>query len=132
MNEWVDVFLESLQKLGDNNYKIKWTDNTGHEVVTQVSVEVVNLLLANRHRLGRISLDVFKEALLNFSDLKTFDALYLIYNELDTQSLLDKYKENAEAMAGLAAQIQEDRTFWTAFANQAGARIVYAALAALL
>ncbi len=63
---------------------------------------------------------------------KDFEALVLIYQQLDNSSLLDKYKEDSIKLAEIAIQTQENRDFWMAFIQKAVQQSIISVLGVIL
>ena len=127
MDNWVIEFLNKIEFLKD----IK-VDIDGQEVLVNIGKEVLDSIRDNYLSLIRIGRNTFKEALLLMSKGDDFNALVKIYEHLDNNELLDKYKEDTIKLAEVAAQVQVDKDFWISFCKTVGTKVVFAALGALL
>jgi hypothetical protein len=129
---WVGELILKLEDLYANGGKITWTDETGHDIAVAIGKQEIDLLRQNQLELMKISKDVFKEFLLLMSKRQDFDALVLIYEQLDNSSLIAIYKEDSIKLAEIAKNTQAERDFWLWFGKQFAQRVVFGALSALI
>ncbi len=130
---WVDSFIDKVEAAVSGGGKLPVVDKDNNiTAYITIGIDFLRFLMANRVRLQMISIETFKHFLYLLSKKQDFDALITIYKELDTQSLVDKYKEDSIKLAEIAKESQENRDFWISFAKQAAERLVFSALGALL
>jgi hypothetical protein len=129
MDTWVVDFINMLEQSAGKPVKI---DFEGKEIVVEIGKEVVNFIRSNSDLLLNIGKDTFKEALLLMSEGNDFDATVRIYDKLDNDELLDKYKADTIQLAEIAVKIQASSDFWFALCKQVGTKVVFAALGYLL
>lgn len=129
---WVDSFIDQLQGIQNSGGKVTVKDALGNPVLVKIGSDMLTFLLANKIYLQQVSLSAFKEFLGLMAQQKSFEALTTIYSQLDNSALLEKYKEDTIKLAEIARQAQEARDFWIAFCKQAGEKLLFSALGALL
>jgi len=129
MDTWAFDFIGLLEKSVNQPIKI---DFDGKEVSVVVKQEVVDFIKKDFGSLSRVSKNVLKEALLLMSEDKDFDARVKIYERLESDELLDKYKADSIKLADISEKIQADKDFWFALCKQIGTKVVFAALGSIL
>jgi hypothetical protein len=130
--EWVDDFLGTIEHSIKTKTPLKWIDETGNEMQIILQQAVFDILKQNRHRLIKIGKRIFKEFLILMSRGEELEALVLVYDQLDTQSLVDKFDENAQKLEQIAIELEEERQFWRDVFKQVVVRLALGALGALL
>jgi hypothetical protein len=126
---WIIDFINMLEQSAGKPIKINFE---GKEVVVEIGKEVVDFIQKNLDSLLNIGKDTFKEALLLMSEDRDFDARVKIYEQLDNDELIDKYKADTIQLAEIAERIQVSKDFWFALCKQVGTKVVFAALGYLL
>jgi hypothetical protein len=130
--KWVDGLITVLESAVANKKPIEFTGKLGTKITVEVKQELVDFLRENQSKLIRVGRRAFREFLMLWYEQKEFDALCVIYEQLDNSELIAKYQEDTVKLAEIAKQTQEDRDFWLTFGKQVGMRVVMGALGALI
>ena len=131
-DSWVSGLIDQLDNAVVKGGVINWTDDSGQQIQTAITIQLVDLIRKNKDRLLRIGQKAFHEFLLLMMKQQDFDALVVVYNQLDNSDIIDAYKEDSIKLAEIAKQTQDDRDFWIWFGKQVGTRIVFGAIGALI
>lgn len=128
MANWVDGLILTL----DQKKQISFVDTVGQTVVVTVEKTVVDFIRDNQARLLLIGYDIFKEFLGLLAKRQEFDALVLVFSQLDNSELINKYKEDTVKLAEIAVEIQANCDFWIVFGKQVGFKVAGALLTLLI
>ena len=127
-NNWVDKFIERLESTPNTIVR----DINGDDVLVAIGQGLLSFLIANRIRLGQVSYNTFLGFLDLMSKQKSFEALILIYDDLDVESLLEKYEEDSIKLALVVQQEIADKNFWISFGKQVAGNLISSALSIIL
>lgn len=127
-SNWVDGFIQRLEATP----QVQIRDVSGNDVMVAIGHGLLTYLIANRVRLAQVSYNTFLTFLDLMSKQKDLAALIVIYEEMDNESLLEKYKEDTIKLAQIAEQTIETRNFWISFSKQVAGSLVSSALGVIL
>lgn len=128
-DKWLNDFVAKVNDSQVNPISVN--TEKGIQYV-HIGVEFLQFVMLNRFRILQVGQDAFKNFLALCAKGQSYEALLFIYKNMDTQTLLDKYKENALKLAGNAQQAEQDKAFWSSLINFLGDTLVSAALGSLL
>jgi DNA-binding LacI/PurR family transcriptional regulator len=131
-NDWISELINKLENIILSGGEVSWTDNVGNTVTAVVTDTIVSMLRENYAHLMLISINAFKNFMSLMYQQRDFEALVVIYEELDTSELVNRYKEDTIKLAEIARQAQEERDFWVSFGKEFGTRLLFGAISVLL
>jgi hypothetical protein len=128
-DKWFDNFIDDAKRSKDEPITV---NKDGEDLKISIQNAIIEYMVANRFIIVKVGRDTFKQFLLLLSKGQDIGALRVIYEQMDTSDLIDKYRENAVKLAEVYKQEQETRAFWLQLATSLGGKIITLALGALI
>lgn len=113
-NTWVDDLIDALT----NVLAVGGTISIGPEIAIKVTQEIVDLIVTNKSHLELIAVETYKQFLDLFIKQRTFDALVVVYSELNNADLTKQFNSDSNSIADLVAASDDEEAFWVSFAEQ--------------